>query len=99
KELLQCAWGDRSRNRGMLGQRCQFAGECEEAGSNGVIKRFLAEAIPGQEQMALYAIENGEREHAIKPPWQAFGPLLPAVHQHLGVRVIRSEAVAAALEF
>ena len=98
KELLQCARGDGSRNRGMLGQPCQFTGECKEAGSCGVVQRFLAETIPGQKQTTSYSIENGEREHAINPRRQLFAPFLPAVHQHFSVRMIRSKAVAAALE-
>jgi len=83
----------------MLGQATELAGEGEEAWPRSVVKRLFAKPIARQEQLASRSVENCKRKHAIEAKRQFLSPFFPTVNQHLGVRMVRREAVAKTLEF
>ena len=63
----------------MLKQGAQFRGETEKSVAHRVVKWFLAEAVPGEEQPAPRAVVDRECEHAVQPHGKTFAPLLVAV--------------------
>jgi hypothetical protein len=67
-------------------QRLELRAEDERVGELPIVKRLLAEAVPGQPQHALGRIPQAEREHspaALEGADEA--PLLDGREQHLGV--------------
>src|SRR5690606_31415786 len=56
-----------------------------------------AEAVPGEHELLTPPVVEREGELAVQALEQPLAPLLPAVHEHLGVRA-RAEAVAGPLE-
>ena len=67
-------------------------------GKLGVIKGLDPESIPRQKDVAAHVVPDTEGEHAVQVQRQVAPPLLVAVHEHLGVRVVGEEAVARTLE-
>src|SRR5207249_1848439 len=98
EEFLRAFFVETESERRMDCECIQFAGEREYALPAGIDKRLLAEAIAGKKQFAATAIEDGEGEHAVEADRQVLAPLLVAVNQRFGVRVIGREHVAACFQ-
>src|SRR5207248_1614575 len=62
-----------------------------------IVQGLLAHAIAGEKQSLPLAIPDGVGEHPVQALHALLAPLLPGVHQHLGVAT-GAEAMAGGLE-
>ena len=79
-------------------ERLGFGGESEHTALDGVEERTHTKAIPDQDHATGTALMDREGELPVEPIQEARSPLLPAVHQDLGVTG-RGEAMAERTEF
>ena len=63
-----------------------------------VIQRLDAQAVTRKEKHLLIAVPQGKRKHAAKMLHTGFAPLLPRVHDDLGIGT-RAKGVTKALQF
>ena len=61
------------------------------------VDRLDPVTIAGDHQLAAALIPDGTREHAVEAAEQLLPPLLPAVDEHFGIRVVGSEDMPGAL--
>jgi hypothetical protein len=68
------------------------------AGQFRDVERLDPVPVAGDRQLTLPLVPDRAGEHAVQPAEQPVLPLLPAMHQNLGVRVVRRKDMAGGLE-
>ena len=87
---------------GQCAQRLEFRGKGQAVVGQAVVERFFAHAVAGQVQDAVFAVPEGEGEHAGEPGQGGFhAPGLEGGEHDLGIRVPAPgrEGCAALFEF
>ena len=79
-------------------QRLDFGGYDERAvRTGGVVEGLDPQPVSGKDGLTAPPVVEAESKHAVDAAEQPIAPLVPAVHEHLGVRP-RGEPVAGRLE-